>query len=200
MPVSDSLVRYFDARAQGYQRASGRWPWSAFRRSEAAALTRLLGPVAGEEVLELGCGSGFYTRLLLENGASRVVAVDASSAMLATLPQGPVVKLQADVAELNLDRRFPLVLSAGLLEFVTDVTAALQRAVAHLEPGGRLVLLVPRSCVAGAIYRRYHRRHGIAVTLFDEQDIGARLRALGLARVETARCRPFGIVAAGVLP
>jgi SAM-dependent methyltransferase len=48
----------------------------------APGILALLEPVRGGLVLELGCGSGLFTRYLVEAGHD-VVATDASPAMLA---------------------------------------------------------------------------------------------------------------------
>ncbi|MGL4542261.1 MAG: methyltransferase domain-containing protein, partial [Polymorphobacter sp.] len=46
-----------------------------------AAALDLLAPVAGEDILDLGCGDGVLTARLVAAGA-RVVAVDADKSMI----------------------------------------------------------------------------------------------------------------------
>ena len=60
---------YFSNAASAYQAASRRALWRKVREREARAVVQTIGDVAGRDVLELGCGAGFYTRLLLERGA-----------------------------------------------------------------------------------------------------------------------------------
>jgi malonyl-CoA O-methyltransferase len=55
---------------------------------EQHAVLELLPPVAGLTVLDAGCGTGRYARLLAERGASDVLCVDLSPAMLHRLPRG----------------------------------------------------------------------------------------------------------------
>jgi SAM-dependent methyltransferase len=126
-----------------------------------------LGDVAGADVLELGAGSGFYTRELLRGGAHHVWAVDVSAAMLASLPKGPITAVHGDAATVRLGRRFPVLLSAGMLEFVPDPAAVLANAANHAEEAARFIVLVPRSNLAGSMYRRFHRSHGLSIHLFD---------------------------------
>jgi SAM-dependent methyltransferase len=104
----------------------------------------LLGDIAGLEVLELGAGAGFYTRELTRRGARQVWAVDISSAMLAALPAGRITPVLGDAAMIRLDRRFPVPLSTGMLEFVADPAAMLANAAHHAEASARFVILVPQ--------------------------------------------------------
>jgi SAM-dependent methyltransferase len=46
------------------------------------AVERLLGPVAGERVLDVACGNGLFARRLTELGAAHVTATDVSEPML----------------------------------------------------------------------------------------------------------------------
>lgn len=107
-----------------------------------------LAATAGERVLDVGCGPGFYVAELLErvgpNGA--VVGVDASADSLAVAARrcadrGGVAFRQADATALPVaDADFDAALSVQVLEYVTDVDAALAELARALRPGGRLVL------------------------------------------------------------
>ncbi len=59
----ENLRSHFDAEAGGYLRRWQRFPWSALRDRETAAIRRLLGRLDSLDVLDLGCGAGFHTRL-----------------------------------------------------------------------------------------------------------------------------------------
>ena len=66
----------YDAVAEEYKR-SKLAPWRTYL--ERYSLLNLLGEVRGKSVLDLACGEGFYSRLVRERGAGRVVGVDWSS-------------------------------------------------------------------------------------------------------------------------
>lgn len=98
----------------------------------------------GETVLDAGCGTGRVTALLLERlPRGRVVAVDASAAMLAVardaLPPDRVTFVQADLAALTLDEPVDAVLSTATFHWLLDHPALFARLFAVLRPGGRLV-------------------------------------------------------------
>ena len=69
----------YDAVAEEYKR-SKLAPWRTYL--ERCSLLNLLGEVRGKSVLDLACGEGFYSRLVRERGAGRVVGVDWSSGMI----------------------------------------------------------------------------------------------------------------------
>lgn len=68
---------------------------------------------AGHSVLELGCGTGRLTRLLLERGLV-VTAIDNSSEMLAHLPDAACA-LHANIEDVALPGKFDVILLASHL-------------------------------------------------------------------------------------
>jgi SAM-dependent methyltransferase len=94
-------------------------------------------------VLDAGCGTGRVAIELARRGVD-VVGTDVDPAMLATArrlaPELPWI--EADLAELDVGRRFDAVVLAGnVLLFVAPggQPAVLARCAAHLAPGGALV-------------------------------------------------------------
>lgn len=106
----------------------------------------LLGTVAGQSVLEVGCGSAPCARWLAGQGAhpvgldvSRGMLDRAQAAMARGGPQVPLVQAGAEAIPFA-DNTFDLACSAfGAVPFVAD-SALLMREVARvLRPGGRWV-------------------------------------------------------------
>lgn len=184
---------YFDRRAAAYHRDGERGPWAWQRRREARAVFALAGCAAGRTVLDLGCGAGHYARLFVARGASEVTAVDRSAAMTAQIP-APIQAVTADAATIRLGRSYDLVLMLGLLEFVDDPRTVTANAAAHLALGGRLVLLVPPDNPAGALYRLFHRGHGVAVQLFSRPSVEEMARACELRVSAHRMVAPYSAV------
>jgi SAM-dependent methyltransferase len=141
---------WWDAEAADYLAEHGdflgddRFVWGPEGLDEADA--GLLGEVAGQRVLELGCGAAQCARWLAGQGAE-VVATDLSMGMLT---QGrdldrrpgsprPAALLQADARRLPFaDGCFDLVFSAyGALPFVADPERVTAEVARVLRPGGR---------------------------------------------------------------
>jgi len=193
-PDPTRVVEYFSHEASGYHTRSTRFPWAWARVCESTAIRSLLGNIAGIEVLELGAGSGYYTCELIRSGARHVWAVDLSDAMLAALPKSTVTPIVGDAETICLDKRFPVLLSAGMLEFVRDPVAVLVNAARHAEPGGRLVLLAPQASALGCVYRWFHHRHGIDIHLFDRTWFETMAPRSGWQVHAVVRVLPFSLV------
>jgi SAM-dependent methyltransferase len=185
---------YFSARAPDYHTRSTHFPWVWMRSRESTVVGLLLGDVAGLDVLELGAGAGFYTRELTRRGARRIWAVDISGAMLAVLPPGRITPVLGDAATIRLDRRFPVLLSTGMLEFVDDPAAVLANAAHHAEADARFVILAPQANILGHLYRQFHRSHGIGIHLFDRTWFETFAPRSGWQVRAMARVPPFSLV------
>lgn len=122
--------------------------WLSYRTPiEEHSILGAVGEVRGQSVLELACGTGHYTRVLLRRGA-RVLGVDLSEDMVriareheAQRPLGARYLVQ-DVATMQLQESFDLVLAVYLLHYAPsrEHLASMCRAIArHLKPGGRFV-------------------------------------------------------------
>jgi SAM-dependent methyltransferase len=119
--------------------------WGLFdvRESELG----VLGDVAGRDVVELGCGTAYFSAWLARRGA-RVVAVDVTPAQLETARRCqerfgvPFRLLEADAADVPLeDGGFDLAVSEYGASLWCDPERWLSEAARLLRPGGRLVFL-----------------------------------------------------------
>jgi len=145
---------WWDAHAAQYQAEHGDFlgdagfVWGPEGVQEADA--RLLGPVAGRRVLEVGAGAAQCSRWLLGHGAEPV-AVDLSAAQLgqsalADARTGSTVPVvQSDACALPFAAAsFDLAFSAyGALPFVADPREVHGEVARVLRRGGRWVFSVP---------------------------------------------------------
>lgn len=104
---------------------------------------RFVERYAPGSVLDAGCGTGRVAIELARRG-HEVVGADVSESMLATARRlGPTVRwVCCDLAELDLDRRFDVVVMAGNVPLFTPpgTTAGVVAGCArHLAPDGVLV-------------------------------------------------------------
>ncbi|MEU2508239.1 class I SAM-dependent methyltransferase [Streptomyces sp. NPDC007863] len=124
------------------------------RYGEVPSVLELVGDVTGKSVLDLACGTGFYSRELKRRGASDVLGVDISSEMIAAArsieardPLGLRYEV-GDVAELAAPAApFDLALAVQCLNYAGSV-AELERMCANIHrglvPGGRLYVFAQK--------------------------------------------------------
>jgi SAM-dependent methyltransferase len=154
----------------------------------------LAGRVDGATVLELGCGAGFFTRALLAQGAVHVWAVDRAAEMLRALPRDHVTPVLGDAATVALGRTFPLILAAGMFEFVKP-DGVLANAAAHAASGARLVVLYSVPTLAGRAFRAFHASHGVDARLYAREEFDVAALGSGWRIEERRRCGLFGVAA-----
>jgi SAM-dependent methyltransferase len=161
---------------------------------ESRAVLALAGRVDGAEVLEFGCGAGFYTRELLARGAAHVWAVDRAAEMLRVLPRDGVTPVLGDAATVALGRTFALIVAAGIFEFAAPV-GVLANASAHAARGARLVVLYSAPTLAGRAFRAFHASHGVNARLYEWKEFDTAARGSNWSIEERRTCGLFGIAA-----
>lgn len=145
------------ATKQQYDTIQG--PYDYIRGASIALIERenvheTVAPFIGKaRVLELACGTGFYTYSFLEWGASSVLGVDVSSAMLdeARRVGKEVSFIQADcsIPKAYDGGPFDIVFAAWLLNYAPDragLVSMFHNIALNLKDGGRFVsITVPPS-------------------------------------------------------
>ena len=133
----------WDALAPTYDHEADHGLADPTTRAAWRAVLREGMPSAPARVADLGCGTGSLTALLTEDGHV-VDGVDLSPAMLAQARRKvPGARLVlGDVAEPPLETgAYDVVLSRHVLWAMPSPAQALERWIALLAPGGRLVLV-----------------------------------------------------------
>lgn len=133
-------------------------PVGAFAHgAEVAALVALAGELGGVRGIEIGCGTGQFTRAFAQRGA-RMVGVDRSAAMLAVAarhPTGAPLLCRAHGEQLPYPAgTFDVALIVTVLEFVPDPQSVLAEMWRVLRPRGRLVVGALNAWSLWAVARR----------------------------------------------
>ncbi|AEW98293.1 class I SAM-dependent methyltransferase [Streptantibioticus cattleyicolor] len=124
------------------------------RYGEVPSFLGMVGDVSGKSVLDLACGTGFYSRQFKRRGATDVFGVDISAEMIAVARQmeerEPLgVRYDVgDVTELRpTDRRFDIALGVQCLNYAESATA-LERMCRNihqsLPPGGEFFVFAQK--------------------------------------------------------
>jgi len=143
--------------------------WIRSRTAVALAMLDTLGPRRSEplKALDIGCGAG-QLRDQLETATSwRIDITDLNLAALEAARPGRGRVLYYDATELapDLVGAYDAVFLFDVIEHVEDSRGLLSAALAHLRPGGRLLVNVPALPALFSAYdaaqghqRRYTRR------------------------------------------
>jgi SAM-dependent methyltransferase len=178
-------VRRFSAE---YLRDTRRGMWE---EREALADLRLSGR---ERILDVGCGTGEFTRVLREESGATVVGLDADRSLLDRAEAAG--RVLGDATRLPFrDGAFDLVVCQALLVNLSDPGAAIREfarvsadAVAAIEPDNAAVTVESTVEAESRLARRAREAYidGITtdVTLGDVSDL---FGAAGLSDVETRR-------------
>ncbi len=118
--------------------------WKAYFRSRIATYVR-------GDVLEVGAGLGGTTRVLCDGRQRSWLCLEPDPALAAELADEerllpfaiePTIKIGV-VADLPSKQLFDCILYIDVLEHIEDDKAELDRAAAHLRPGGAVIVLSP---------------------------------------------------------
>jgi demethylmenaquinone methyltransferase/2-methoxy-6-polyprenyl-1,4-benzoquinol methylase len=196
--ILDDQIAYYRKIAQQYDEVSGQTgePQGAF--AQARELLLQLAPM--DQMLELACGTGTWTRTLLAM-CRELTAIDASTEMLALARQrvGDAVQFQqADLFEWQPRQQYGLVFFANWLSHVPPrrLDAFLGAVACAVRPGGSLVIVdqyapmpqdreISVQTEEGAIYANRTAGDGQVFTIvkvfYDLPTIEHMLDALGFA-------------------
>lgn len=151
---------------------------------ERRLVLRLVGPVAGQAVLDVGCGDGALSEALRQAGAARVAGCDPDPRMVARArirasgtDPGAYAVARAEHLPYR-DATFDLATMVTVLAFVPDPAAALREIARVLKPGGRLVIADLGRWSLWALSRRVRGWLGAALWRSARFRTAGRLRTL----------------------
>ena len=133
--MAEDQIRFDDGAA--YERMMGAWS-----RLAGDLFIDWLAPRPGFRWIDIGCGSGAFTELLIERGApAEVQGVDPSEGQLAFARTRPAARLaqfrQGDAMALPFpEDRFDAAIMALVIFFVPDPAKAVAEMVRVVAPGG----------------------------------------------------------------
>lgn len=132
-------------------------------------LARLMGLKAGEAVLDVACGSGFFSRELFHGGA-KVVAVDIAPELIAIAKKQSPEAIEYHTAPAHA---MPFVPSASMdialislaIQNIDNVKEVLAEVSRTLKPGGRVYIVMnhPAYRIPKASFWGFDDRNGKAI-------------------------------------
>lgn len=143
---------------------------------------------AALDVLIAGCGTWQAAKFALSHPAARVTGIDISPT---SLKHTEALKQKYDLHNLEtrqlaienvneLDRRFDLIISTGVLHHLADPDAGVRALRSVLQPDGAMYLMLYAPYGRAGVYmlREYCRRLGVGTSPQEIQDLTAALKEL----------------------
>jgi SAM-dependent methyltransferase len=133
--MAEGQIRFEDGAA--YERMMGTWS-----RLAGAIFLDWLAPRSGLRWIDVGCGNGAFTELIVERCApTEVQGIDPSEAQLAFARSRPAARIaefrQGDALALPFpDDRFDAAVMALVIFFVPDPAKAVEEMARVVRPGG----------------------------------------------------------------
>jgi len=165
------VYSHFDANAELYKQNSLSFPWSIIRNKESKEVVNLLGNIKNKNILDVGSGSGYYSRLLIKKNAKKVYALDGSKKILKNINTKGVIKINQNAENFKIKNKFDRVVCAGLLEFVGSAEKVLINIKKYSKKNCKLVILYPNDNFLAKLYKIYHLKNNIRIKLFSAHKI-----------------------------
>ena len=176
-----NVKNYYDKEAERYVEKFSKGLFGLIREKEKEAVFELLDPQIGEEILDAGCGAGFYS-VPLKNIGSKPFGIDISPKMIERIKACGIDGRVCNIEVFELDEKYEKILCTGVLEFCDSPQSALNNLRKHLREGGAIVILYPRLSLGGIIYKIYHLLFSrVSLKLFLLNDFDEMARAIGLS-------------------
>ena len=145
--VSPNTEQCFDQNAAQYDCVRR----AVFEYHECFTVLSQLPEMQGKEVLDLGCGTGLYTRLLRSLGATSVTGIDLSEEMLSIARRQEnetcsIIQYEKqDILQWIPEHRYDLVFSSYILNYAhnrQELVRMLEKMRDSLAANGRLVIIL----------------------------------------------------------
>jgi len=188
-PLNVSIdARWFDLNEEHHF-------WMRARFEEVQCV--LPSNLEGKQMLEIGCGNGVFRSQMEQFSGAPIDGCDLNLRALEMAREGQGRLILYNILERNpeLVGRYDLVFLMDVVEHIEDDAKFLEAALAHLKPGGTLILNVPFGPSLYSVYdklighyRRYTKRQLLKVFSRLEADVIG-LRCWGLMLVPLAVVR-----------
>lgn len=168
-------------------------PWGRYAFAvERGAVLSALGPLRGRVVLDAGCGTGRFSRAIVEAGAF-VVGLDRDRAALRLAAGRASAVACGDASALPFaDETFDSCVAVTLCEFIDEPIRVVEELVRVARPGGRVIIgsLNRRSAWGLAHWRQFQRPPWTSAKFINQRQLEQSAMRLGRTRRRSALYAP----------
>ncbi|MFH0870499.1 MAG: class I SAM-dependent methyltransferase [archaeon] len=187
---------YFDKKAGGYETGRKKGLLGRMVSGEVRAAMEMLDVKKGDRILDCGCGTGTYGKLIKGKGG-RYLGIDISENMVREARRNGLKAKRCAMEKFHpgdSEKKFDKILVSGSLEFCQNPGHAIRRCTKNLKRGGLLVIIAPRRNIPGLMYFAYHIFHGIHIKLFSKKNLRRSMKEAGFLEDGLAWSKPNHLV------
>ena len=115
-----------------------------FRNKEIRDFLKLDLKLSNKKVLEVGSGSGTYTKIILNQPIERLVCVDAHNLSCMDLVNKRMTFFPINIFNLPKSELFDVIICLGTTEFISNHNKLLSHLFERLEDNGILIVSCPK--------------------------------------------------------
>lgn len=177
--------------AQGSTEAIWGWDSAAGKHRAVKRAAKIIAAAQlapGKHALEIGCGTGMFTRMFADSGA-RITANDVSPDLIEIAQKNnPEVNfICMPFEELPSTAQYNAIIGSSVLHHL-DLDAALQKSIELLRPGGRLAFAEPNMLNPQVFAERTFLRNALDYvspdeTAFVRWHLAKKLKQLGFINI-----------------
>jgi SAM-dependent methyltransferase len=150
------------------------------KKCEADEISKKLARLTNLRVLEVGSGTGFYTRLLLNSDAAAITCIDSAVDTSRFVNSRQIRHLNTRLENVTLTDKFDLILIFGVLEFVTDRVQFVDKIRQVAAKNARVLVLYPsKSGIVSCGYRLFHKLGGRQIAVVEPDALKILFSAAG---------------------
>ncbi len=168
--------------------------WRILRNKELFVVLSLAGPMKDNTILDLGCGSGFYTNHFALQNPKKITCVDFSEKMLGEIKTKGIEVINSDVQNYLAEQVYDIVFCLGMLEFVFDPGKVFYNISSMLKQNGKLIVLFPNRSICSKLYRLFHCSHGLKIKCYSVIELDSVAKNHGVEIVRSLSVGPFSSV------
>lgn len=111
---------------------------------EQPAIKSLISNLSGKTILDLGCGTGQFSKYCIENGASKVLGIDISRNMIEQANKENQHKeidyICTPIEDFELqNKKFDIIISSLAIHYIEDYSALVKKVSGLLDKSGEFI-------------------------------------------------------------
>lgn len=172
---------YFDNKSKIYLKENYNFIHKIIKKKEIILFKKIIKSLIYKkkiDILDIGSGVGTYTKLLTIKSCT-ITCIDSSKKMLDKITNKKIRKIHTNFLKFKKSRKYDLILSLGVIEFVKDYTIFLKKVTHISKKNTSVIFLLPGNNLLSFFYKLYHTISGNKIYLHNLDNIISVLEKLG---------------------